>query len=99
MKSKVQSPEPHGSSWRSPVMLIFDQLKKNDPQLRVIAIFVLGGLSLLLAGLWWVQVVSARDYQGTSKPSPSARCAFPPCAAEFWTGTALCWRRTGPPTT
>jgi penicillin-binding protein 2 len=44
-------------------MLIFDQLKKDDPQLRVVAVVVLGGLSLLLAGLWWVQVVSARDYQ------------------------------------
>jgi penicillin-binding protein 2 len=44
-------------------MLIFDQLKKNDPQLRALAVIVLGGLFVLLAGLWWVQVVSARDYQ------------------------------------
>jgi penicillin-binding protein 2 len=44
-------------------MLIFDQLKKDDPQLRAITIMVLAGLSVLLAGLWWVQVVSARDYQ------------------------------------
>jgi penicillin-binding protein 2 len=44
-------------------MLIFDQFKKDDPQLRVVAVLVLGGLSVLLAGLWWVQVVSARDYQ------------------------------------
>src|SRR5512137_559936 len=44
-------------------MLIFDQLKKDDPQLRLIAVLVLGGLGVLLAGLWWVQVVSARDYQ------------------------------------
>jgi penicillin-binding protein 2 len=44
-------------------MLIFDQLKKDDPQLRLVAVLVLGGLSVLLAGLWWVQVVSARDYQ------------------------------------
>ena len=44
-------------------MLIFDQLKKDDPQLRVVAMVVLGGLGVLLAGLWWVQVVSARDYQ------------------------------------
>lgn len=44
-------------------MLIFDQLKKNDPQLRVVTLVVLGGLGLLLAGLWWVQVVSAREYQ------------------------------------
>ena len=46
-----------------PADAIFDQLKKDDPQLRLIAVLVLGGLSVLLAGLWWVQVVSARDYQ------------------------------------
>ncbi|MGA2660155.1 MAG: penicillin-binding transpeptidase domain-containing protein, partial [Verrucomicrobiota bacterium] len=44
-------------------MLIFDQLRKDDPQLRTVALVVLGGLGVLLAGLWWVQVVSARDYQ------------------------------------
>lgn len=44
-------------------MLIFDQLKKNDPQLRALAVVVLGGLFVLLAGLWWVQVVSSKDYQ------------------------------------
>jgi penicillin-binding protein 2 len=44
-------------------MLIFDQLKKDDLQLRLVALAVLGGLGVLLGGLWWVQVVSARDYQ------------------------------------
>ena len=44
-------------------MLIFDQLKKEDPQLRVLTVTVLVGLGVLLAGLWWVQIVSARDYQ------------------------------------
>ena len=44
-------------------VLIFDQLKKNDPQLRLLTLVMLGGLALLLAGLWWVQIVSARDYQ------------------------------------
>jgi penicillin-binding protein 2 len=44
-------------------MIVFDQLKKNDPQLRAVTLAVLGGLAILLAGLWWVQVVSARDYQ------------------------------------
>src|ERR1051326_2200503 len=44
-------------------MLVFDQLRKDDPALRVVALVVLGGLGLLLAGLWWVQIVSARDYQ------------------------------------
>ena len=44
-------------------MLIFDELKKNDPQLRLVAMVLAGGLFILLAGLWWVQVVSAREYQ------------------------------------
>jgi penicillin-binding protein 2 len=44
-------------------MLIFDQLRKNDPALRLLAMVVLGGLILLFAGLWWVQVVSSRYYE------------------------------------
>jgi penicillin-binding protein 2 len=44
-------------------MLIFDQLKKRDPRLRAVALVFAGGLAVLLAGLWWVQIVSARDYQ------------------------------------
>ena len=44
-------------------MLIFDQLKKNDPHLRAVATVVLGGLGVLLVGLWWVQVVCGREYQ------------------------------------
>src|SRR5580658_5725896 len=44
-------------------MLIFDELKKSDPQLRLVAMVLVNGLGLLLAGLWWVQVVSAREYQ------------------------------------
>src|SRR5258706_5879060 len=43
-------------------MLIFDELKKNDPQLRLVAVMLLAGLGLLLAGLWWVLVVSAQGY-------------------------------------
>jgi penicillin-binding protein 2 len=44
-------------------MLILDELKKNDPQLRLVAAAVAAGLFILLAGLWWVQVVCAREYQ------------------------------------
>ena len=44
-------------------MLIFDQLKKNDPALRLLALVVFGGLAVLFAGLWWVQVVSGRYYE------------------------------------
>ncbi|HLH54652.1 MAG TPA: penicillin-binding transpeptidase domain-containing protein, partial [Verrucomicrobiae bacterium] len=44
-------------------MIVFDQLKKSDPQLRMLSVLILAGLGVLLAGLWWVQVVSAREYQ------------------------------------
>ena len=44
-------------------MLIFDELKKNNPQLRLVAMALAAGLFILLAGLWWVQIVSAREYE------------------------------------
>src|SRR5437762_3600829 len=44
-------------------MLIFDQLRKNDPRLRAVAVVLVAGLAALIAGLWWVQIVCARDYQ------------------------------------
>ncbi|HEY3932791.1 MAG TPA: penicillin-binding transpeptidase domain-containing protein [Verrucomicrobiae bacterium] len=44
-------------------MLVFDELKKNDSQLRLVAMMLAVGLCILAAGLWWVQVVSAREYQ------------------------------------
>ncbi|MEI7807129.1 MAG: penicillin-binding transpeptidase domain-containing protein [Verrucomicrobiota bacterium] len=44
-------------------MLVFDELKKNEPHLRLVAVGLAVGLCILLAGLWWVQVVSAREYQ------------------------------------
>src|SRR5215470_10411754 len=44
-------------------MLIFDQLQKHDPHLRVVGVAMLCGLGVLLGGLWWVQIVSSRDYQ------------------------------------
>src|SRR4029077_9372318 len=54
---------PGSRNQEGTVVLIFDQLKKNDPQLRIIAVLLLCGLGVLVAGLWWVQIVSSRDYQ------------------------------------
>jgi penicillin-binding protein 2 len=53
------APRPRGES----NMLVVDELKKNDPQLRLVAILLVTGFLILLAGLWWVQVVSSRKYQ------------------------------------
>src|SRR5262245_5182990 len=58
-------------------MLIFDQLKKNDPQLRALAIAVFGGLCVLVAGLWWVQIVSAREYQANQETQSSRTVRVP----------------------
>ena len=80
-------------------MLIFDQFNKDDPQLRVVSLVILSGLGVLLAGLWWVQVVSARDYQANlENTSLFAPSAFRRCEEGSWTVTAKCWQRTGPPT-
>ncbi len=38
-------------------MLIVDELKKNDPPLRLVALALAAGLCVLFVGLWWVQVV------------------------------------------
>jgi penicillin-binding protein 2 len=46
-------------------MLIFDQLRKSDRQLQVMAACILSGLGILLLGLWCVQVLCARRYQTT----------------------------------
>src|ERR1041384_7445434 len=43
-------------------MIVFDQLKKNDPHLRLITVVVLAGMGVLLSGLWWVQIISHRHY-------------------------------------
>lgn len=44
-------------------MLIFDQIKKNDAQLQLLALLLCSGLAVLLAGLWWVQIVNANRYR------------------------------------
>src|SRR6266545_7347317 len=48
-------------------MIVFDQLKKNDPYLRTVTWGVLAGLGVLFAGLWWVQVVSHKHYAENQK--------------------------------
>jgi penicillin-binding protein 2 len=48
-------------------MLIFDQIKKDDPHLKVLTWCVLTGMTILLAGLWYVQVVSHRHYAANQR--------------------------------
>jgi len=44
-------------------MLIFDQLRKGDRDLQLLAVGVLGGMGILLASLWYLQVISAKRYR------------------------------------
>lgn len=48
-------------------MLFFDQLKKSDHTLRTLAWCAFAGMALLLAGLWYVQVVSYRQHTENQK--------------------------------
>ena len=48
-------------------MIVFDQLKKNDPHLRAVTWGVLIGMAILVAGLWWVQIISYRQYSENLK--------------------------------
>src|SRR5688572_32588809 len=48
-------------------MLIFDQLKKDDRHLRMITWWVLAGMTTLLGGLWYVQVVSHKHFAQNQK--------------------------------
>lgn len=48
-------------------MLFFDQLKKSDPTLRTLAWGAFAGMAILLAGLWYVQVVSYRQHTENQK--------------------------------
>ena len=48
-------------------MIVFDQLKKNDPHLRLVTLAVLSGMAVLFTGLWWVQIISFRHYTENQK--------------------------------
>jgi penicillin-binding protein 2 len=44
-------------------MFVFGQLDKHDPNLRWVGLGMTLGFLVLVTGLWWVQIVSSRDYQ------------------------------------
>lgn len=48
-------------------MLIIDQLKKGDRHLHALSLTVLAGMGVLLAGLWYLQVVSSKRYVDSQK--------------------------------
>jgi len=44
-------------------MIVFDQLRKNDAHLQLLALTFCLGFAVLLAGLWWTQIVNVSRYQ------------------------------------
>ncbi len=48
-------------------MLVFDQIRRSENQLRWLAIGVLIGMAALMGGLWYVQIVSYHEYQDSLK--------------------------------
>lgn len=48
-------------------MLIFDQLRKDNPRLRLLAVVVLAAMAVLLGGLWNVQILGAKRYENSLK--------------------------------
>ena len=48
-------------------MLVFDQLKKNDHGLQIVAVIVLLGVLVLVGGLWRVQIVSSKNYETSQR--------------------------------
>ena len=48
-------------------MLVLDQLKKADRQLQLVALAILAGVLVLLAGVWRVQVMNAKKYQESQR--------------------------------
>lgn len=44
-------------------MLIFDQLKPSDRPLQVVSILVLAGMGMLVAGLWYHQIIASNRYR------------------------------------
>lgn len=58
-------------------MLIFEQLRKKDPRLRLLALVIACGFLVLFAGLWWVQIVSVREYQAKLETQSSRTVRIP----------------------
>jgi len=48
-------------------MLVVDQLKRNDPALRLLAMLVGLGLVILFAGLYYIQIISYKHYAESGK--------------------------------
>lgn len=58
-------------------MLVFDQLKRNDRPVWVLTLMVSAAMAILLAGLWYMQVMSSKQYEESQKNQSSRRVRYP----------------------
>lgn len=58
-------------------MFIFDLFARDDRRLRAVAIFVAAGLIVLLAGVWMVQIVCAKQFAYDSRKQSLKRVGMP----------------------
>ena len=58
-------------------MLIFDQIQNENRPLRAVAVGLLLGMSLLVAGLWYLQIMSSRRYVDSAKTQSIRNVRFP----------------------
>jgi penicillin-binding protein 2 len=77
LRCATNLPTSDPSNQISATMLVFDQLKKNDPQLQLLTIMLCAGLAVLFAGLWWVQIVNAGRYQESLEIQSSRSVRLP----------------------
>ena len=48
-------------------MIILDQIRRKDYRLGSVAVFLLLGMGILLTGLWYVQIISSRQYEESQR--------------------------------
>lgn len=58
-------------------MLVFDQLKRSDRPVWVLTLMVSAAMGILLAGLWYMQVMSSKQYEESQKNQSSRRVRYP----------------------
>lgn len=76
-------------------MLVFDQLKRNDRPTWVLTLLVSAAMGILLAGLWYLQVVTNKQYEESQKNQSSRRVRYPALRGNILdrNGTALAENR------
>ena len=67
----------------------------DDQRLHLAGAALLFGMAVLLAGLAYVQVVTALEHEANKKTNRAAPYACPPCAVPSSMSKDVPWRTTG----